>query len=223
MLPSQTGLDHEHPWRGHGCSPVKADYTMDVIMPWPWIPSCQNGLDHGSHRGWAMDALFSDRVRPGMSSCFGNGCSLAEPIGLWTSSWLGHGCSFLFSESVRLWRRGDVRFRPNFDERTRGMAAHLTLRKGQRTGAEIVGCPLEFGPLQPENLGKHRQSESPWSAAGRWAWELNRKPPNQSIYTIIFRMLFVKDFCYHQNPFENKLLAYTCPYVQPGILSLTHE
>ena len=71
---------------------------MEVIVVGPWMLSSQIGLDQGCRHALAMDALF------------------AKPIGLWTSSWLGHGCSFLFSESVRPWRRGDVRFRPKFDE-----------------------------------------------------------------------------------------------------------
>ena len=44
--------------------------------------SSQNGLDHGHHHGWAMDALFSERPKP---------C---------TSSWLGHGCSLLRTDKT---------------------------------------------------------------------------------------------------------------------------
>ena len=60
--------------------------TLDVIIIGPWILSTQNGLDmdgcdhgrhhgqwmlpiqneleHGRHRGWATDAIYSKRVRP---------------------------------------------------------------------------------------------------------------------------------------------------------------
>ena len=104
---------------------------MDVIMLLPWMFSAQNGLDHG----WALDAFFSERIRP--------------------------------------WRRRDVRFRPKFDKRKRGMAAHPTLRKGQMTGNENAGGPPEFGPLQPESIEKHEAVRTPWSAAGRWVWGRN--------------------------------------------------
>ena len=47
---------------------------MDDIMVGPWMLSSQSGLDHGRFHDLAMDALFSERIRP------------------WTSSWLGRGC-----------------------------------------------------------------------------------------------------------------------------------
>ena len=50
---------------------------MDVIMlGYGWFS--QNGLDQGRHHGWAMDALFSKRIRPWMSSYLGHGCSLLK-------------------------------------------------------------------------------------------------------------------------------------------------
>ena len=53
---------------------------MDVIIVGPWMLSSQDGLENGRHHGWAMEALFSDRIRP------------------WTSSWLGHGGPLLRSD-----------------------------------------------------------------------------------------------------------------------------
>ena len=41
---------------------------MDVIMVGPWMLCFQNGLDDARHHGWAMDALFSERIRPWTSS-----------------------------------------------------------------------------------------------------------------------------------------------------------
>ena len=35
---------------------------LDVITVGPWMLSSQNGLDHGRQHGWAMDALFSERM-----------------------------------------------------------------------------------------------------------------------------------------------------------------
>ena len=77
MLPSQNGLDHGRhhgwamdalfperirpwmsSWLGHGCSLLRPDKTMDVVMVGPWMLSSQNGLDHGRRHGWAMDVLF---------------------------------------------------------------------------------------------------------------------------------------------------------------------
>ena len=47
--------------------------TMDGIMVGAWLLSSQNGLGHGRHHGWEMDAFCPERIRP------------------WTSSWLDHG------------------------------------------------------------------------------------------------------------------------------------
>ena len=85
----------------------------------PWMPFSQNGLDHGRHYGWAMDAPFSERIRPCKSPWLGHGGSLrrtdycrprtsswscserhhgwamdapfSERFRPWTSSWSGHG------------------------------------------------------------------------------------------------------------------------------------
>ena len=35
---------------------------MDVIMVGPWMLPSQSGLDHASHHGWAMEALFAERT-----------------------------------------------------------------------------------------------------------------------------------------------------------------
>ena len=55
------------PWthgRHHGCSLLRTDETMDVIVVGPWMLSSQNGSDHGRHHAWAMDVLLSERNRP---------------------------------------------------------------------------------------------------------------------------------------------------------------
>ena len=43
------------PWT---LSAQNRDLTMDVIMGGPWMLSA-----HGCHHGWAMDAVFSERIR----------------------------------------------------------------------------------------------------------------------------------------------------------------
>ena len=77
MFSSRNGLDHGYhyawatdalfpersrPWTslglGQGCSLLRTDWTIDVIMVGPGMLSSQNGLDHGRHCGWAMDAFF---------------------------------------------------------------------------------------------------------------------------------------------------------------------
>ena len=37
-------------WLVHGCSLLRANQTMDVIMVGPWMLSSQSGLDHGCSR-----------------------------------------------------------------------------------------------------------------------------------------------------------------------------
>ena len=55
------------PWKslclGRGCSLLRTDQTMNVIMVAPWMLSSQSGLDHGGHYGWARDVLFPERFR----------------------------------------------------------------------------------------------------------------------------------------------------------------
>ena len=55
---------------------------MDVAMLGSRMLSSQNGLDHGPHHGWAMDALLSERKRlwPWMFSSR-NGLDRVFPIG----------------------------------------------------------------------------------------------------------------------------------------------
>ena len=61
-------------WLGHGCSLVRLQQTMDVIMVGPWMLFCQTASGHGRYHGWAVYALCSERIRP------------------WTLSWLVPGC-----------------------------------------------------------------------------------------------------------------------------------
>ena len=47
-------------WLGLGCSLLRTDSTMDVVvMVGPWMVSVQNGLDHERHHCWALNVLFS--------------------------------------------------------------------------------------------------------------------------------------------------------------------
>ena len=50
-------------WLGHGCSLLRTDFAMGVIMFGPYRMLFSNRLDHGRHDGWAVDALFSERTR----------------------------------------------------------------------------------------------------------------------------------------------------------------
>ena len=47
---------------GHGCSLLRTDKTMHVIMVGPWLLSSQNGIDHGRHRGWAVDVEETPQI-----------------------------------------------------------------------------------------------------------------------------------------------------------------
>ena len=62
-------------WLGHGCSVLRMHQAIAAITVGPWMLASQNALDHGRDHGWAMDALFLERIRA------------------WTISWLVHGCS----------------------------------------------------------------------------------------------------------------------------------
>ena len=44
---------------------------MDVIMFGPGVFSCQNGLDHGRHQGWAMDLPFWNGLDHGRHHAWG--------------------------------------------------------------------------------------------------------------------------------------------------------
>ena len=90
MLFCQRASDHgRYHGLGHGCSVLRTDYTMDVIMIGLWMLCAQNALDHGRHHcppwmlscqiaaghgryhDWAMDALLSECLRPWTVSWFG--------------------------------------------------------------------------------------------------------------------------------------------------------
>ena len=87
------------PWTssclGHGCSSQKRS------KPWTssWLDhgcSSQNGLDHGRHLAWAMDALLRNVL-------VGSWMLFSERSRPWTSSWLGHGKDhdlFLYTDSA---------------------------------------------------------------------------------------------------------------------------
>ena len=45
------------------------------------MPCSQNGLKHGRNHGRAMDALFSERIRPWTASCWGHRCSVIPSFG----------------------------------------------------------------------------------------------------------------------------------------------
>ena len=72
---------------------IRTDQKMDVIMVGPWVLSSQYGLDHGHHHCWAMDALFSERIRPWMTSWLGYGCFLHRTDKTMDVIIVGHGCS----------------------------------------------------------------------------------------------------------------------------------
>ena len=82
----------------------------------PWMLASQNRSDHGCHRGWAMDAPLSKRIRlwtimfgpwrPSSQIGLDHGrhhgwamdALFSGRIKEWTSSWLGHGGPLLRSD-----------------------------------------------------------------------------------------------------------------------------
>ena len=70
LLLCQVALARDHE-RGENGLPM----IRSISHHWPQH-------QHGRHHGWAMDALFSERVTP------------------WKSSWFGHGCSLLRAHST---------------------------------------------------------------------------------------------------------------------------
>ena len=75
---------------------------MDIIMVGPWMLFSQNGLNHGHHHGWVMDALFSGRINDKTMHGI-----LVEPWMLPSQNRLDHGrhhgwaMDAFFSERIR--------------------------------------------------------------------------------------------------------------------------